>query len=199
MGVTGDTAKLQRFRENLRKISGNGLTNELAQVLGAASMKLFGDGFRRQVDPYDVPWQSFSPSTRRRRGKMSRAKLLQDTGRMRASGNFSAEGRGFRINIPVSYARVHQKGATIHPRTNVRRQLLRIDAKRYEQTGQFRFVKKGKRAILVRAKRATFGEIKIPRRQMLPEASTGGLGRRWLAVYNREALALLRRRLRVAV
>jgi len=36
---------------------------------------------------------------------------------------------------------------------------------------------------------------RIPQRQMVPEASTGGLGPIWLAAFNREAESLLRRRL----
>lgn len=195
MGVTGDYAKLAKLRESLAKVSAAGLTTEMADVLGAASMKLVDDEFRAQRDPYGKSWEPLSRKYRRPRGARARAKILRDTRAMAASVNYSVQGRGLRLNIPKVYAPVHQYGATIAARSNVRGQKLRG---RYTKNGQFRFVKKGQAGILLNAKRATFGEVKIPQRQMLPMASTGGLGPFWLAKYNTEARALLKRRLQVA-
>lgn len=194
MQVTGDYAKLTRFRSNLQKVSSRGWTGELASRLGETSLKLVADEFRGERDPYGNAWRELA--NKRARGAKARAKILRDTGRMAASVNFAADATGFRIMIPVTYAPVHQYGATIPARSNAHGQQLRG---RYTKNGQFRFVKKSaKTALLVRAKAATFGEVTIPQRQILPMASTGGLGPIWLRAYNTTAVDLLKRKLQVA-
>lgn len=197
MGVTGDFAKLDTLRAGLRQLTAAGFKREIADELGRTTMALVANEFRYQRDPYGDAWQPLKrerPRNRRARlraqaaGKKSRGqKILQDTGRMRASVNFQPEANGFRVNIPVKYAPVHQSGATIPART----QKLRG---RYTKTGQFRFAKKKQTAILLNAQ---VPKIVIPQRMMLPTRARG-LGPIYLAAYNRAVAAMIRRKLQVA-
>jgi hypothetical protein len=194
MGVTGDFAKLDRLRASLRELSSAGFQREISEELGRTTMKLVADEFRAERDPYGDPWKLHSINTRRKRGSMARAKILRDTGRMAASVNFQPTGSGFRVNIPVAYAPVHQEGATIAARSNVRGRTL------WHNPDTGRLVGRNTRLKAVyetQAKPATFGEVVIPQRMMLPSGERG-LGPIYVEAYTRATAAMLRRKLEVA-
>jgi phage gpG-like protein len=194
VGVTGDFAKLDRLRASLRELSSAGFQREISDELGRTTMKLVADEFRTETDPYGDPWREHSKNTRRKRGSMSRAKILRDSGRMAKSVNFQPTGSGFRVNIPVEYAPVHQEGATIAARSNVRGRTL------WHNPDTGRLVGRNTRLKAVyetEAKRATFGEVVLPQRMMLP-SSERGLGPIYLDAYNKAATAMIRRKLQVA-
>lgn len=104
---------------------------------------------------------------------LRRGQPLRDTGRMQASVNYQPTSTGFRLIIPVVYASTHQRGATIVPRA--------ARALRFKAAGRF----------------FTLRVARIPRRQIVPEQATGGLGPIWTAAFNREAERLLSERLRI--
>jgi len=69
------------------------------------------DRFREEVDPNGIPWQQLSPYTIRMKQQQRRImKILQSTGRLRASINYQADRRGVVIGTNVSYAKKHQEG-----------------------------------------------------------------------------------------
>jgi phage gpG-like protein len=87
--------------------------------------------------------------------------ILAKSGRLRNSLRPVATSVGFTITTPVVYAAVHQHGAVIHPN--------KAKALRFKVNGQW----VTKRVVL------------IPRRQYLPERSTGGLGPIWTPAFRR--------------
>jgi phage virion morphogenesis protein len=109
----------------------------LARNLAEEARTQVANGFRAERDPYGRPWKPI----RYRQGM-----ILQDTGRLRASVATRATAAGFRIDMPVVYARVHQ-----------------------------------------------YGSKRMPQRQMIPMASTGGLGPIWAAAFNETAELVLAR------
>ena len=103
--------------------------------------------------------------------KLRAGKPLIDTGQMRQSVSMEPTSNGFRLRIGVKHAKTHQYGAEITPK-RARMLSWKTASKRY-------FAKR----------------VRIPRRQMFPERSTGGLGPIWTAAFNKTASGLLRRHL----
>jgi phage virion morphogenesis protein len=149
MGVTEtNPGALAELTRKVRSLQGAGFKTELAQILAAEALHQVEEGFLAERDPSGRPWARFSKNTRRRRGSMSAAKLLRDTGRMFNSRAAAPTAGGFRLSLTAEYAAAHQ-----------------------------------------------YGTKTIPRRQMVPEKDTGGLGPIWLEAFNREADSLMRRRM----
>lgn len=94
--------------------------------------------------------------------KLRKGKILRDTGRMAASAAVAPGPGGFTLSITASYAGTHQEGKTIVP---VRAKALRWRVGKRWYTAQ---------------------RVVVPRRQMLPEASTGGWGPIWWPAFQRE-------------
>jgi phage gpG-like protein len=99
--------------------------------------------------------------------RVRQGKPLVDTGRMMRSRTAQANGPTILVTIGTNYAAYHQYG------TGGRR------------TGGARKGRKG------RAR----GPGGIPRRQMLPEAETGGLGSIWTEAFNKDADDVVRKAL----
>jgi len=143
-----------------------------AQRMGATAMKLVADEFRASKDPYGNPWAPL----KRRKGKP-----LIDTGRMRSAVVAQPSGTTIRIVIGTNYAAYHQHGARAHGR--------RGGAIPQNRRGEFMSKRKAAIAGGRRQKVAIFGPYThtgIPRRQMLPEVETGGLGPVWYAAFRRD-------------
>lgn len=98
-------------------------------------------------------------------------KPLLDTGRLRASFTAQEVAGGLAVTTNVKYASTHQYGATIEP--------VRADALRFQARGKKRFY--------------TLKRSIIPRRQMLPERDTGGIGPIWSATLKSETDKVLRK------
>jgi phage gpG-like protein len=122
--------RLAGMRRMLQEIARNGWLGELAQRCTAGMMKITGDGFRKQTDPYGKAWAPLARERTRDRRARLRAiakgrtprggKVLHKTGRMENSVGASATGSLIRVVIPVDYAEFHQ-GGTVHM---VRRMIL---------------------------------------------------------------------------
>jgi phage gpG-like protein len=189
MKVTGDFEELRRLRARIAQLQSAGFRRDVATVLGGAAKKLVQDQFNTSRDPYGAPWKPLAH--KRRRGELASAKVLQNTGVMLTSLNYRVDPSGVRLSMPVSYAAVHQYGATIPARSNATGQVLHG---RYLRNGQFRFSKKSKASVAMRGRPATFGQVTIPQRQIFPDAARG-LPQPWLEAFNLDALGLIRRRL----
>lgn len=160
----------------------------LQKRLGEVAVTQASLGVRYGRDPYGNPW----------------AELTSRNGRpLRRTGNniqrsWTAQHEtpdSFVFGSRFKYLATHQYGATIKP---VRAKMLRFwvqgasasenirEASRTTRTGR---VVQGR--ILVRKGEATqmnlvyARSVKIPRRQMVPEQKTGGLGKRWMSAFER--------------
>jgi phage gpG-like protein len=191
MGASASGGDLRELRTRLSALASGGFRTETAQVLGATAKKLVADEFLRSKDPYGGTWDPL---------KSRRGKPLLRTGRMRNSVAVEQTSLGFRIRVTAKYSVFHQDGTKPHQRAaRVARQSARgrfisaktrtVRSKSFEGTAT-------RSGYLVRIKAHT--NTGIPRRQMLPERETGGLGPIWVAAFNREAASLIRRRLRRA-
>lgn len=106
MAVRGSFRALEALSTALRKLPSK-MRDQAGKVLGQEAMRLLADGFRRERDPYDRPWQKL----KRREGK-----ILRDTGRLRNSFFARAFPLGFKITSSVGYAKYHQDGTRHVPR-----------------------------------------------------------------------------------
>lgn len=146
MAIKGDFQALQRLAKKMGQMQSAAFREYIGQRLGAAALKQVADEFRDERDPYGNAWAPLKmprqrQGTRDRGGRfLKRDRILQDTGRLRASFGTHSTATGFSITTDVDYARYPQKGT----RT-------------------------------------------APRRQIVPEQGTGGIGPIWAKAFNREA------------
>lgn len=104
--------------------------------------------------------------------KLRNGPPLTDTRLMANSAAVEPRPNGFRLTITKHFAPMHQKGMTIYPK-NAARLTFRTRDGRWH----------------------SLAYAVIPKRQMVPERATGGLGPIWGEAFNRTAGDLLRRRL----
>jgi phage gpG-like protein len=100
--------------------------------------------------------------------RIRRGQALRDTARMQNSFSSQPTPRGFSLASSVQYVRTHQRGAVIVPRAGT--------TLKFRAGGRF----------------YTLRRAVIPKRQMVPEANTGGVGPIWGEAINREADAVMR-------
>ena len=164
---------LPELQERMRFLRSPEFNVRMSKNLAEEARTQVSNGFQQQRDPYGKAWQPLS-----RRSGM----ILQDTGRMAAAVATQATASGFRIDIPVAYAAAHQYGVASHARAGRAAPLSR--------RGQF-ISRAHAGNIKARRQRLTFvrgfQHGGIPRRQMIPVTSTGGLGPIWTAAFNRAA------------
>lgn len=197
MPVTGPTDRLKALADLFEQLAtANSRVREgIAKAIGEAAIKQINDGFRKQRDPYGTAWIPLAHPSKKRGG--SSAKILRDTGRMQGGFNVSSSPNGFKISQPVTYAAAHQYGAFIAPHSRVAPMTV------YRSTRTNRFVSpakilgkdgKVKRTIVSHTFHQTFASgTTIPRRQMVPEVSTGGMGDIWGAALNAAADSALKK------
>lgn len=171
------------LREQLARVDGSGFRHDLAEVCGAAALKLVADEFRRGVDPYGTPWEPIVRH-RRRGGK----KPLLDTGRLRASFAVQVVDGGFRMDATASYAPYHQYGA----RPARRRARFQPVDKRGRFQSRARAGKKKRGSVDVRFLPAGMSGG-IPARPMVPTPDQGGLPYLWQRKFRQESRALVER------
>jgi hypothetical protein len=204
-----EQAKLDGLKKMIGVIAAKGWVGELAQRTAAAGMKLVGDEFRKQTDPYGKPWAPLARErTRDKRarlralakGKKPRgAKVLHKTGRMENSAGASASGNLINVVVPVSYAAVHQNGGYVAPHTR----LANYNSPTYRvanKNGVFLFAnesqaKRARKAGDITVKRNFYSRtyengITIPQRKILPDAQ-GGLPSTWQKMLRKESALLL--------
>lgn len=109
-----DEAELRRVLGDLQRRLG-----DLSKPMAAIGQTLVTEAdlaFRRERSPWGEPWEPLARSTirQRRRGKRARdPKILQDTGRLRASISYRASATEVQVGTNVVYAAIHQFGGTI--------------------------------------------------------------------------------------
>jgi phage gpG-like protein len=162
-GVTGNFQGLAALEGALARLISPQARADTARSMGLAAMKQLSDEFRESRDPYGNKWAPL---------RLRRGRPLLDTGRLRASAALSPLPNGFAITMTAGYASTHQSGKRdIRPvRAKMLSWKMRGSTRRY-------FAKR----------------VSIPRRQMLPEAATGGLGPYWSRALGDAALEQIRR------
>lgn len=174
MPLTGaGFAKIGGLIRGMNQLISPAAQAELAQRLGATAQKLVADEFRHSKDPYGKAWKPLA---------LRVGKPLLDTGRMRNSVTTQPYGRGFRLTIATQYAGTHQYGATITPKNPGGSLRFKVEsrAKGRKTTSRWFFLKKAV----------------IPRRQMIPMSSTGGLGPIWGKAFKDTAKRFVQQKLR---
>lgn len=122
-------------------------------AMEGAALKQAADRFRSGTDPNGTPWAPLASRD---------GQTLVDTGRLRASFATRTLSDGVEIGTNVSYAPVHQFGATIKPGTQTMHMAK-------NKRGQSRFVKKsraGKKGVTTYI--VQHSGRRIPARPMLP-------------------------------
>jgi phage gpG-like protein len=154
--MASSTAAFDVLLTELSDIASQNTLERISRSLQAESLKLVADCFKNQCDPYGVPWAPI-----KRRGK-----ILQDTGRLRASFAPGAVGpTGFSIGSNVEYAATQQFGAVYPARSNVNQRTLW----QHPITGRI-VSPKTKLAMVIETKfNATHGERKLTARPMVPD------------------------------
>jgi len=119
------TGEIQNQLQELERRLGD-LTSVYKEV-GEAMVLSTDNHFREEKDPNGIPWKKLSPYTLRLKAQQRRIqKILQSTGRLRASINYQADRRGVTIGTNVSYAAKHQLGGKENGRLIPQRQFLGI-------------------------------------------------------------------------
>lgn len=156
---------LAELRRRVTSAQGAQFRARVAQNLAEEARHQVDDCFKGERDPYGKPWEPL---------KHRKGKILQDTGRMHASTATVAVPDGFLLQITATYAKYHQYG------TNPSQRAARLA----RQSARGRFVSKRARTSYLLTIRAHTNPG-IPQRQMVPMASTGGLGPIWSRAFNK--------------
>ncbi len=192
MPVTGDFALAANLAKKLAALPQ--VKADIFRVAGAAALKQLSDEFNHSRNPYGEAWKPLRHPSKRRGG--SSAKILVDRAILRNSYSAQPTADGFEISTRTEYAGAHQYGAHIAPHSRVNPTTVRRNSKTN------RFVKasaalthngKLKKNIVEFSFHQTLADgIAIPRRQMVPEPDTGGVGERWGTAINKAADQVMR-------
>ena len=164
---------LQKLRNRLDAMRKPEFGQLVAEKCGAAAMRFALDGFKTSTNPYGKPWAPVGRAgkklTRGRVGPRRAGKPLIDTGALRQSVTMEAGVGRFRIGFSDRISIFHQKGTR----------------------GRSVRAKSGLRRVFGIGRRVGG----IPRRQMIPEASTGGIPAKWREKFAQIINAELRKQL----
>lgn len=175
--------QLQDFRNRLAVIADPAFRTETNKLIGLALERLALREFKQSENPYGVAWRPVS----RRAKRGGAGKPLIKSGALRASHTSDGTVDSVRIGFADPTAIFAQKGTTPKLRA----------ARAARQSARGRFVSaSAKTAYLLRIKEHMHPGA--PRRQLLPEASTGGLPIAWVNEIRRVHAACVKRRLRAA-
>lgn len=166
------TGALRGLRDRIAGMSGPPFRAHLAQVCGAAALKLVADEFRGSHAPDGARWAPL---------KSRRGKPLMDTGRLRSSFAVVPTADGFRIWTAVAYAGYHQFGT--RPR--------QVAGRAAKQNARGRFVRMDRGGYLLRIR--PHQNRGIPARPMVPTG--GALPAPWREAMEREIGRAVRRQL----
>jgi phage virion morphogenesis protein len=178
--MRGDFEKLARMIGKFAGLATGqfsaGLRKQISEE-GITQVKL---GFRGERDPYGRKWKPI---------KYRQGKILRDTGRLANSFTRGVTSEGFFLGTNVDYAAIHQYGGVVETKSRIN-----VHAKGGRFISRAKAGKRKRGAVKVSMSHAH--SWKMPRRQMVPEADTGGLGRIWLAAFAKTGTTAMRRFMR---
>lgn len=114
MAMTGDFNALHSLTARIGELRSPSLRRDLAAFMGAEALSQIEEGFRNQRDPYGRAWPQSM------RARQMGGQTLTERATLRRSfsqGGVHARPDGFTVGSNVVYAKAHQKGATITPRS----------------------------------------------------------------------------------
>lgn len=162
-----------KIQDEMRGLAGYQLTT-LQMLLGQAAVAQASLGVRKGVDPYGRAWKPV-------RSRPGGQPLRRTGNNIQRGWHASPAGRAaFKFGSFFKYIATHQYGAVIVP--------VRAKALRFQVEGAPIFgLGRGGAVKQVGAEMNTVfaRSVTIPRRQLVPEADTGGLGQRWQRSFNR--------------
>lgn len=169
------TLQTKALIDAMQQLAGPGKV-ALQKRLGEVSITQAALGIRRSQNPYGDP---FAPLT-------SRTGIpLRDTGN-NIQRSWTAEQEtptSFVFGNRFKYLATHQYGAVIRP---VRAKALRFSIVTARVQKSYRIGKwYAKKGDVLATKEIFAQKVTIPRRQMVPEMDTGGLGPRWTRAFER--------------
>ena len=177
------TLRTQALVKALGQLAGSGKTS-MQKALGETAISQAALGIRQSVNPYGDP---FAPLT-------SRTGIpLRDTGNnIQRSWTAGQETpTSFVFGSRFKYLATHQYGATIVP---VRAKALSFHLVTARVEKSYRIGKwRAKKGDVLATKQIYAQKVVIPRRQMVPEENTGGLGPRWTRAFERTIQTYLRK------
>ena len=146
----------KQLSENFKNLAGKDLKS-LQVKLGQSAVGLAQAGVRAGTDPYGNPWKPID--TRFRTGQPLRAtgNNIQKSWTAKAA----SQGRSFNFGSRFQYIATHQYGATIRAVNSKYMRIVTPNMILYYRT------------------------VRIPRRQLVPEMDTGGLGPKWTKAFSR--------------
>jgi len=176
--VVGDFAALDKMQRVILAMGGKGpdaeqFRYELLTNCAEAARDALEQSFIAGIDPYGRPWKALTSRT---------GHPLRDTGILASSwtraggGKFPITNEGFIVETNLIYATTHQYGATITAKNSP---FLVFFTRGVPTARNKRGDKQWHR----------LKSVTVPRRQMIPEESTGGMGR-WGDAVNEEAKAI---------
>lgn len=203
--VTWDQETVARMRRDFESMKLGAYVPRLAQLVAMGGVKLTMDCFRKQRNPYGVPWPPLARERTRDKAARLRAlakgkkvrgqKILIKTARMRNSTTAIHMGRTGGVAIPTGYASVHQNGAHIAPHSrlaNYRNPTYRV-GNRFASEATAREAHRQGLHVKRDFFRRTYGNgITIPQRMMLPDPKMG-MPASWSTMTQRETVGLLTR------
>lgn len=176
--MASSTAAFDVILAEVSELASHHTLERISRALQAESLKLVADCFKNETDPYGQPWEKV---------KSRKGKILQDTGRLRASWAPGPVGpNGFTIQSNVEYAAAHQNGATYPARSDAKERTLWQNPK----TGRIVSKKTKLKAVVETKYRATKGEHKLTARPMVPDSR--GLPQSWREAFEKAALKALK-------
>lgn len=177
--MASSTAAFDVLLTELSDLASHDALERISRSLQAEALKLVADGFKSQCDPYGVSWAPL---------KSRKGKILQDTGRLRASFAPGAVGPdGFSIGSNVEYAAAQQYGATYPARSDAHERTLW----QHPVTGRIVSPSTKLKMVIETKFHATHGERTLTARPMVPTADKG-LGPIWGPAFAKVAARALK-------
>ncbi len=166
------TVELRQLALHIRSVGTPAWRRDLSAVLGAEALAILDDEFTSSTNPYGVKWDPLTSRT---------GLPLSDTGtHLLNKFSWGIAPSGFYVRNNFVGVPVHQYGAIIKPvhakalRFRTRKAATKSNPRGKFNPFQFR------------------QSVRIPRRQMMPEADTGGLGQ-WGPRFNTAADGFMQR------
>lgn len=176
----GDARALAR---KIAEIGSDGGRRSLSEAVGGALLHQVDRQFASSTDPYGTPWPPLAHGG---------ADPLEGTGKLRRTFRVVVDARGVRLETPLGViVRAHAEGATIPPRQAAARELVSA------RSGRFITAARAQRRKLVyvsTAREHRVDEIRLPKRQIVPDHSRG-VGPTWGGAMNQAAREWMSRKL----
>jgi phage gpG-like protein len=181
--MAASTANITKAIEKVQRLTQPQFLAKVAKQLQAEALKLVADGFKSETDPNGQAWAPI-----KRAGK-----ILQDTGRLRASWAPVADGpEGFRIASNVEYAAAHQDGAHYPARSSAKPRTIWS----HPETGKFVSKATKLKTVVEHTVRQTFGAHALVPRKMVPDDSKA-LPKKWADAFEKIVDRLITKELKI--